>query len=78
MARPRGQKTPTPKWETATLILDEGQPLARLEGALWPPVGVLVQHPDKNLIARVASVDLSFRREPSTALIVINLESESI
>jgi hypothetical protein len=32
----------TPKWKTATLILDQGQSLARVDAALWPPVGALV------------------------------------
>ena len=68
----------TPKWKTATLIMDQGQPLARLDTALWPPVGALVDHPDKNRLARVGSVRLSLRLEPSTALIVIDLESEGV
>ena len=43
MSRPR-----TPKWKTATLILDQGQPLARIDAA------------------------------PSTALILIDLESGGV
>jgi hypothetical protein len=44
----------TPTWKAATLILDEGQPLARLDAALWPPVGALVDDPDRHRVARVA------------------------
>jgi hypothetical protein len=73
MSRPR-----TPKWKTATLILDQGQPLARVDAALWPPVGAVVDHPDRNRLARVASVRLSLRHEPSTALILIDLESGGV
>jgi hypothetical protein len=68
----------TPKWKTATLILDQGQPLARLDAALWPPVGTLVDHPDQNRLARVGSVRLSLRAEPSTALILIELQSGGV
>jgi hypothetical protein len=68
----------TPKWKTATLILDQGQPLARLDVALWPPVGALVDHPDRNRVARVGSVRLSLRAEPSTALILIELQSGGV
>ncbi len=32
----------TPKWKRATLILDQGQSLAGVDAALWPPVGALV------------------------------------
>lgn len=73
MATSRG-----PKWKTATLILDQGQPLARLDTARWPPVGSVVDHPDKNRLVRVGNVRLDLRTEPSTALIVIDVQSGGI
>jgi len=64
--------THAPKWKTETLIRDQGQPLARLDGALWPSVGALVDLPDRRP-ARSGSVRLSLA--PSVAQVVIDIES---
>ena len=65
---PRG----TPRLKTRTLILDQGRPLARLDAAVWPTVGTMIDLADGRL-GRVRTVRL--RLAPSTALILIDIES---
>jgi len=63
----------TPKWKTATLILENGRPLAHLDAPLWPVVGALVDFADHRP-ARIRAVRL--RLESSTATVVVDVESQ--
>jgi hypothetical protein len=69
-------ETRTPEPETRTLIQDQdGRQLARLDVALWPHVGAVIElEPPRSAIV----TNVRLRLGPLTALILIDVESASL
>ncbi len=62
-----------PKWKTMTLLEDQGQIVARLEGAFMPPVGTFVRFPETRRIGQVRSIQL--RMANAAAQVVVEIQS---
>lgn len=67
------QVTRNPYTRVETLILDaneEGRQIARIEGAIWPPIGSVIELYDPNRDATVVAVRLSLAPDYSAAIFV--------
>ena len=62
-----------PKWKTITLLEDNGQVVARLEGAFMPPIGTFVRFPETDRIGQVRGLRL--RMANSMAQVLVEIQS---